>query len=606
MFVQLSIVGEETTVSRDELAKCLDDFFARTFEQQYTIWKWWPLESEAADGVPHPNRRRRQVDRSVPDQYILVMRYTTNRNAVDVLRRGALAVSNATKKLLIRTTTMIRCRAFLVTLLLALPVALQTVETLHAAGRKPNFVYIFTDDQRWDALGVVQREQGEKGRFPWLRTPNLDRLAANGVRFRNAFVVNSLCAPSRATLVTGQYGHVNGVVNNHMPHPAGNISLPALLRPAGYVSAYVGKWHHDNQSGKRPGFDYSASFVGQGKYFDCPVEVNGVATPTRGFIDDVTTDYAAGFIRENKDRPFLLILGFKTCHGPFTPPPRHEKTYEGKEARRTPNFGLRPPYKPAAAGPGGAKGKIAASSSISSTVPTHLGIFRGITAIDENVGKLMGLLDELKLTDDTVVCFSSDNGFYLGEHTLGDKRSAYEEALRIPMLVRYPRLIPKGRTDDHMVLNVDPAATFLDLAGVPVPAAMHGRSWKPLLEGKSNVAWRDSFFYCYFFERGFATPTTTAVRVQNAKLIKYPGHDAWTEVFDLKADPYETRNLATDPRYAELRKSLEAEYEKQSQAIGFRIPAFADVPPADGSLPSRGNSIQKKNKAGKKQGKKNM
>jgi arylsulfatase A-like enzyme len=426
------------------------------------------------------------------------------------------------------------------------------------------------------------------------------------VRFRNAFVVNSLCAPSRATLVTGQYGHVNGVVNNHSPHPDGNLSLPALLRPAGYVSAYVGKWHHGGQSGKRPGFDYSASFVGQGKYFDCPVEVDGVATPTKGFIDDVTTDYAAGFIRDHQDQPFLLILGYKTCHGPFTPPPRHEQSYTGEEARRTPNLGLRPPYRPAAANPAAGKGKAAATSPDSPTVPTNLGMFRGITAIDDNVGKLLQLLDELKLTDDTVVCFSSDNGYYLGEHGLGDKRSAYDESLRIPMLVRYPRLIAEGRTDDHLVLNVDPAATFLDLAGVPVPAAMHGRSWKPILEGQADVPWRDSFFYCYFFERGYGTPTTTAVRTQTAKLIKYPGHDDWTEVFDLQADPYETKNLAADPAHAELRKSLEAEYQKQAQAVGFRIPEFADMPPADGSLPGPKKAKAKnkgaKNKAANKRG----
>ena len=182
-----------------------------------------------------------------------------------------------------------------------------------AGQRTPNFVYVFTDDQRWDALGVVQREQGERARFPWLRTPNLDRLAAEGVRFRNAFVVNSLCAPSRATLVTGQYGHVNGVTNNHTPHPAGNLSVAALLRPAGYVSGYFGKWHHGNQSGKRPGFDTSASFIGQGKYFDCPIEVDGVATPIQGFEDDVTTDYAAKFIKTIQDKPFLMILVLKTC-----------------------------------------------------------------------------------------------------------------------------------------------------------------------------------------------------------------------------------------------------------------------------------------------------
>ena len=457
-----------------------------------------------------------------------------------------------------------------------------------AAERKPNFVYVFTDDQRWDALGVVQREQGEKGRFPWLRTPNLDRLAAEGIRFRNAFVVNALCAPSRASLVTGQYGHVNGVTNNHTPHPAGNLSVATLLRPAGYVSGYFGKWHHGNQSGKRPGFDTSASFVGQGKYFDCPIEVDGVATPSQGFVDDVTTDYAAKFIHANKDKPFLMILGLKTCHGPFTPPPRHEKAYEGALARRTPNYGLPPIY--AKAGNGNGKGKAAAEGA---EVPTNLGMFRGLNAVDDNVGKLLRLLDELKLAEDTVFVFSSDNGYYLGEHNLGDKRSAYEEAMRIPMLVRYPRLAAAGRTDDRLVLNVDPAPTFLELAGQPVPAAMHGRSWQPLLAGKADAPWREAFFYCYFYERGFGTPTTTAVRTADAKLIKYPGHAEWTEVFDLKADPYETRNLAADPAAVDLRKKLEAEYERQAAAIAFKVPDFADRTPAPGEE-------SPKKKAGKK------
>jgi arylsulfatase A-like enzyme len=461
--------------------------------------------------------------------------------------------------------------------------------SLAAADRKPNFVYVFTDDQRWDALSVVQKEQGEKGRFPWLKTPNLDRLAAQGVRFRNAFVVNSLCAPSRASLVTGQYGHVNGVTNNHTPHPEGNISVATLLRPAGYVSGYFGKWHHGNQSGKRPGFDTSASFVGQGVYFDCPIEVDGVKTPSKGFVDDVTTEYASNFIKANKEKPFLMILGLKTAHGPFTPPPRNAKDYEGALARSVPNYGIPAIY--AKAGPNGAKGKATDAKE----VPTNLGMFRGINSVDDNVGKLLQLLDDLKLAEDTVFVFSSDNGYYLGEHNLGDKRTAYEESMRIPMLFRYPRAVKAGRTDDRMVLNIDPAATFLDLAGLPVPAAIHGRSWKPLLEEK-HTDWRDSFFYCYFYEKGFGSPLTTAVRTAEAKLIKYPGHDEWTEVFDLKADPYEIKNLAADPAYADLRKKLEAEYDKQAKAIDFKIPDHADKPTADGEQAS-------KKKAGKKKAK---
>ena len=456
-----------------------------------------------------------------------------------------------------------------------------------AADRKPNFVYVFTDDQRWDALSVVQKEQGEKGRFPWLKTPNLDRIATEGIRFRNAFVVNSLCAPSRASLVTGQYGHVNGVTNNHTPHPEGNISVATLLRPAGYVSGYFGKWHHGSQAGKRPGFDTSASFVGQGIYFDCPIEVDGVKTASEGFVDDVTTEYAANFIKANKDKPFLMILGLKTCHGPFTPPPRNAKDYEGALARSVPNYGIPPIY--AKAGPNGPKGKATDAKEVS----TNLGMFRGINSVDDNVGKLLKVLDDLKLTEDTVFVFSSDNGYYLGEHNLGDKRTAYEESMRIPMLVRYPRGVKAGRTEDRMVLNIDPAATFLDLAGQPVPTAIQGRSWKPLMEGRDDAAWRDSFFYCYFYEKNFGSPMTTAVRTADAKLIKYPGHDEWTEVFDLKVDPYEIKNLAADPAYADLRQKLEAEYVRQTKAIDFKIPDFADKPAAEGEEGA-------KKKAGKK------
>src|SRR4051794_36098195 len=179
--------------------------------------------------------------------------------------------------------------------------------------KRPNFLFVYTDDQRYDAMGVVQAEQGEKGRFPWFKTPNMDRLARGGVRFRNAFVVNSLCAPSRASFLTGCYGHVNGVVNNHTPFPAENVTFATLLRKAGYATAYVGKWHMDGQRGPRPGFDFSASFVGQGRYVDCPVEVNGQETATRGWVDDVGTDLALRFLREHRGRPFLLVVGFKAA-----------------------------------------------------------------------------------------------------------------------------------------------------------------------------------------------------------------------------------------------------------------------------------------------------
>jgi arylsulfatase A-like enzyme len=442
-------------------------------------------------------------------------------------------------------------------------------------GQRPNFLFIYTDDQRWDAMGVVQREHGDKARFPWLKTPNMDRLAAQGVRFRNAFVVNALCAPSRASFLTGQYGHKNGIVNNHTPFPVDNVTWATLLRAAGYFTGYVGKWHMDGQKGQRPGFDFSASFVGQGKYVDCPVEINGKVTKTTGWIDDVSTDLAVRFLREHKDKSFALAVGFKATHGPFDPPPRHKDTFAGAEARPVPNLNSKAIYRQDGDEAAKKKKKAAAKGG------TNLGYFRCIAAIDDNLGKLLDALDTLGLADNTIVIYASDNGYYFGEHGLGDKRSAYEESIRIPFLVRMPGPLAKegtGRTVDAMVLNVDLAPTLLDFAGVAAPKTMHGRSFRPLLEGRPTD-WRQAFFYCYFFERNFpGTPTVTAVRTDSAVLIRYPGHDEWTEMFDLTRDPYQLKNLLRDPGSADLRRRLEAEYDRQARAIEFHIPDFADTP----------------------------
>jgi len=445
------------------------------------------------------------------------------------------------------------------------------------AAVRPNFLFVYTDDQRWDAMSCVQKEQGEQGRFPWFQTPNMDRLAAEGVRFRNAFVVNSLCSPSRASFLTGCYGHRNGIVNNHTPFPENNITHGTLLRAAGYVTGYIGKWHMDGQSGKRPGFDYSASFTGQGKYFDCPVEVNGVSKPTQGWVDDVSTDFAIDFIRANKSKPFSLVVGYKATHALFQPPDRTKDLFADSEARPVPNLSSSAIYP----------------TDLTSNHPHVAGdaeklrnYFRCLAAVDDNLGRLLVALDELKLADDTVVIFSSDNGYFLGEHGLGDKRAAYDESLRIPMLLRYPKLTGKGRVVDQMVLNVDLAPTLLDLAGVAVPKEMHGRSWKPLLEGKTD-GWRRAFFYCYFFERGFNMPMVTAIRTDTAKLIKYLGHDEWTELFDLKADPYELKNLVRDAAHKDLLAQLQAEYDRQTKLIAFQVPSFADQPGADVPGPKR-------------------
>ncbi len=443
----------------------------------------------------------------------------------------------------------------LAALLLASPASLHAAD----APRKPNFLFIYTDDQRWDAMSVVQKEQGEKARFPWLKTPNMDRLAGEGMRFRNAFVVNSLCAPSRASFLTGCYGHVNGVRNNQTPFPVDNVTHASLLRQAGYVTGYVGKWHMDRQSGQRPGFDYSASFIGQGQYFDCPFEIDGQATPTR-----------AGWTMSRRSTPSSSSANkgtspSRSCSAtrPATAPSRHRRDTRTPTATPSPAPCRTSRPRPSIVRTAAKERRKASAPRLPATlparagggVPTNLGMFRGITAVDDNIGKLLRLLDELRLADDTLVVFCSDNGYYLGEHGLGDKRSAYEESLRIPLLVRYPRLQAKGKLVDQMVLNIDLAPTLLDFAGVAVPRQMHGRSCRPLLEGRAADDWRRSFFYCYFREAQYDIPPVTAVRTDAAKLIKYPGHDEWTELFDLKNDPYETRNLAHDPASAALRRN---------------------------------------------------
>jgi arylsulfatase A-like enzyme len=445
-----------------------------------------------------------------------------------------------------------------------------------ATPRKPNFLFIYTDDQRYDALGVVQREQGEKGRFPWFKTPHLDRIAAEGIRFRNAFVTLSLCAPSRAAYLTGQYNHLNGVANNQTFFPEQSVTHATAIKSQGYTTAYIGKWHMGGQRGKRPGFDYSASFTGQGKYFDTPFEINGDSKPTSGWIDDVSTDYTIEFIKQHRDRPFSIVLGFKTTHGPFEPPPRAQDRFAGAKARPVPNLSVRAIYR-------GTdeieSGKGTALVQEKGEPRLNLGYFRCISAMDDNIGRLLQTLDELKLAEDTVVVFSSDNGYYLGEHGLGDKRSLYDESLRVPLLVRYPRLIGKNITTDEIALNIDLAPTIIDLAGATVPRAMQGRSWRPLFAGKKVPGWRQSFLAEYFWESNFpTTPTVVGVRTHTAKLIKYPGHDEWTELFDLAADPFETRNLARDPQHRALLTRMQAEFDAQAKATNFVIPEYAHKP----------------------------
>jgi arylsulfatase A-like enzyme/lysophospholipase L1-like esterase len=460
-----------------------------------------------------------------------------------------------------KTAVLVSLRRRATAWLLATHAALACAAPLHAADRKPNFLFVITDDQRWDTMGVVQREHGERARYPWFKSPAMDRLAAEGVRFRNAFVTLSLCSPSRAAFLTGRYNHLNGIIDNDTALTENSVTHATLLRAAGYHTAYFGKWHMGNQSGQRPGFDHSASFLNQGIYQDCPFEINGVKTPTKGWVDDVSTDLAIDWMKQNREQPFSMVVGFKSPHnkrGGNNLPARLRDLHAGETTRPTPNCGVPPIYRK----PDPATGEFDQGLADNAI---HLDYLRHIKGVDENLGRLLDSLDQLGLTEYTVVVYTSDNGYFLGEHCLGDKRLLYEESLRVPMLARYPRLFGKGRVVDEMVLNIDLAPTFLDLAGVPVPPAMQGASWKDLAAGRKPAKWRTSFLAEYYRDLGDG-PTCFGVRTADAKLVKYPGHPEWTEAFDLTADPYELKNLAADPAFT---AKLEAELAAQLKAVKY-------------------------------------
>ena len=412
----------------------------------------------------------------------------------------------------------------------------------HAAlgARRPNIIFILTDDHRWDHLGFLGH--------PFLRTPNLDRLAGEGVNFANAFVVTSLCSPSRATFLTGMYAHQHGVKNNLTHWRDSNVTVLELLKNAGYDTAFIGKWHMPGGLPEVRGVDLFVSFTaegGQGRYFNCPLFVNGEEAPSRkAYITEELTDRAIEFIQERKDRPFCVFLFHKAAHHQFLPPPDMAGMYD-----RVP---LDLP-KEADLWIGSTNGMM-----FEGTLGPITWLYRNycetLTATDREVGRVLDTLDRTGLADDTVVVYAGDNGFFWGEHRLVDKRWAYEESIRIPFIVRYPRLIGEAGTREQMIINPDLAPSLLELAGLPVPAAMEGRSFAPLLESGS-VSGRDAWLYEYFRDYPYPVPQHVAVRTRTHKYIEYEGRRR-PELYDLVNDPKEKTNLIGTDNGARLLKRL--------------------------------------------------
>ena len=424
-----------------------------------------------------------------------------------------------------------RRAAATVTAAVAWPAA-SCVMTAQRAAARPNVLFVLMDDMRWDHMGCAGH--------PVIRTPALDRIAREGTRFTNAFVSLSLCSPSRASFLTGLYAQVHGVLGNRTPLDFTRLTtFPQRFQRAGYRTAMFGKWHMGVDMDPKPGFDHWACFRGQGTYFNPTLNVNGTVTSLEGFTDDVTSELAAGWMNTEDQRPFLAIVGFKSCHSPFEPPPRTANLYEGIPMPRPPSFDRPLPDQPQWIQTFDDTGHTPYSR-----IPFDdlaLRFARLVTAADENVGRLMSALERAGRLDDTLVIFSSDNGFLLHEHGLYDKRAMYEESIRVPLLMRHPRLVKRGTIDD-LTLNIDLAPTLVEMIGAPGAAEMQGMSLLPAMQRRRRDK-RSIFFYQYDRETPYSTPSLMGVRTPEWKLVRYQEEGQLHELYNVKKDPFEMRNL---------------------------------------------------------------
>ncbi|MEK7795017.1 MAG: sulfatase [Candidatus Hydrogenedentota bacterium] len=412
------------------------------------------------------------------------------------------------------------------------------LESARAAPR--NIVFILVDDMRYDALGVLNL---------FFETPHLDALAKNGTLFKNSFVTTSLCSPSRASILTGQWAHTHRVLDNSTPLDPATPIFPSLLQGAGYETAFIGKWHMGGETdAPRPGFDRWVSFRGQGLYTNQTFNVDGKQTQTTGYNPDQITSFAVEFLERQHEKPFFLYVSHKAVHADFVPAERHLGSYEGKTwprpgtmADTEENYRGKPDWvRKQRNSWHGVDGLYNKTVDFDVFVRKYAETLR---AVDDSVGKIVAALKGQGLLDSTLLVFTSDNGFQFGEHGLIDKRTMYEASIRTPLIVHCPELLPAGNSRDEMVLNVDFGPTFLEAAGVAVPPTMQGRSFFGMLNG-TRAAWRDAFVYTYFWERAFPqTPTVLGLRTDRYKLMRYHGIFDRYELYDLEQDPGETNNL---------------------------------------------------------------
>jgi N-acetylglucosamine-6-sulfatase len=473
---------------------------------------------------------------------------------------------------------------------------------------RPNILFIFSDDHTPQSI----RSYANAASIPTVddrlggiaRSAHIDRIAAEGARVDHCFCTNSICCPSRASVLTGQYSHEHGVYTLEDGLDPARPHVAKALRAAGYRTALFGKWHLKNDPA---GFDDWLRLPGQGRYFDPKLKAKGEAeyTAYEGFSSDVITEQSIEWLRAQADRdaPFFLMTNYKTCHGPFAYPERNADLFADTaipeppslwedKAHRSPgsrDYGLsietmahrlvREPF-----------GGWTPPRPLEEMAPREMRrhahqrfvtrYLRSAAAIDQGVGRLLDYLDEAGLAENTIVVYSSDQGYYLGEHNYIDKRWMYEESLRMPFLVRYPDGIEPGTTVDDLVLNVDMAPTLLDFAGVEPPDYMQGRSARPQLQGRARDDWRDALYYRYWYHTANGNrPAHYGVRTDRYKLIFFYGlplshgdlerpTEPGMELYDLAKDPQEMDNVYGDPAYRDVAERLKRTLLRKKEELG--------------------------------------
>ena len=462
--------------------------------------------------------------------------------------------------------------------------------------KRPNIVFIFSDDHAYQAISAYQHAA------KLIQTPNIDRIAQTGVRFDRCLVTNSICGPSRAVILTGKYSHQNGFYNNtNSRFDGGQQTFPKLLQQAGYQTAMIGKWHLNSQP---TGFDYWHILPGQGVYYNPPMNDNGKQVKHTGYTSDIIADLSLEWLdQRDKSKPFLLMCQHKAPHREWSPALRHlghdnDRVYPEPEtlfdnyanrgpAERdqdmtiaktmTPNdlkldgkYNLNPEQRKvwdAYYEPRNAKFREANLSgddlvrwNYQRYMHDYLGCIKGV---DENVGRVLDYLRDNNLEDSTIVVYASDQGFFLGEHGWFDKRWIFEESLRTPLLVRWPGVTKAGTTNSDLVSNVDFAETFLDAAGVEIPADMQGRSLKPILAGATPADWRKSFYYHYYeYPAVHSVRRHYGVVTDRYKLVHFYEDDEYWELFDREKDPHETISFYNNADYSDIQATLHTELAK--------------------------------------------